>query len=525
MKRITILFILLLFLVCGLAKAQLNFHDKTFGNGGVEITDTDEEGFGNDCILLPDGKILQTARVGDSYSSDAVIYRREHNGKIDSSFGKDGRILFPCNGHMFDLRLATYPDGRILFHGAEFYGSPGYISYIYRLLPSGTIDSTFGTNGRQYISDSSMSQIHHLVLTNDDKIFAVGEEGSYVNNHAMTKPVFWRLASNGKRDSTFGVNGKISIPIGLDSIMIITACKDSNNGFIFFYNKVFQDDNSIYIFRAHEDGSIDATYGSGGLLSLLLTDSFYEMPMPMTLPDGSMVYAMNFGVSSKLRTALVKVTKDGMLDQEFGSYGSVEIALGAEYAYSTSLALDSSGRIIVTGRLSLSKDSGISSPSVSRVFTNGVIDSSFGLNGALHLIEDYSGYAAKALIQPDGKYLIAGGSQSNEFGQYRNMMARLNPDPKSSALRDVSIIPSISIHPTPSTDNCIVTYTLSTSSDCSLTLRDESGRAVKTFMTGEYQTAGKHEDELDLRGLAAGVYFLSLVHDGKTETAKVVVSH
>lgn len=57
-----------------------------------------------------------------------------------------------------------------------------------------------------------------------------------------------------------------------------------------------------------------------------------------------------------------------------------------------------------------------------------------------------------------------------------------------------------------------------------MTLRDESGREVKTFMAGEYKAAGKHEDELDLRGLATGVYFLSLEHDGIIETAKVVVS-
>ncbi|HEY6172746.1 MAG TPA: T9SS type A sorting domain-containing protein, partial [Candidatus Kapabacteria bacterium] len=61
-----------------------------------------------------------------------------------------------------------------------------------------------------------------------------------------------------------------------------------------------------------------------------------------------------------------------------------------------------------------------------------------------------------------------------------------------------------------------------TSTDCSLTLRDESGRAVRTFVTNEFRAVGKHEDELDLRGLATGVYFLSLDHDGKTETVKLI---
>jgi uncharacterized delta-60 repeat protein len=519
MKHSIILIVLILF-ASQLAHAQASFFDETFGYNGVVTTEVpEEEGFGIDCILLPDGKILQTARVGDSYSSDAVIYRREHNGKIDSSFGTDGRVLFPCDCHMFDLRLATYPDGRILVHGAEFYGSPGYVSYLYRLLPSGTIDSSFGTNGRQYISDSSMSQIHQLELTTDDKIFAVGEEGSYINNYAVTQPVLWQLTPNGKRDSTFGTNGKIFIPLGGDSKIVIGACKDSNNGFIFMYKKVYQDVNTIHIFRTHGDGSVDSTYGSAGLLSLLLTDSFYETPLPMTLPDGSMVYAMNFGVSSRLRTALIKVTREGFLDTEFGSYGSVELASGAEYAYSSSLALDSSGRIVVTGRLS--NDSGTSSSSVFRVFTNGVIDSSFGLNGALHLIDDHSGYAATLHVQPDGKYLIAGGSQSKEWGYYTILMARLNPDAKVSVKSNSSLGTGISVYPTPSTDNCTVTYTLPSSGECRVTLRDESGREVRTFAS-EYRTAGEHKEELDLRGLAAGVYFLQIESGGVAQTAKLI---
>jgi DNA-binding beta-propeller fold protein YncE len=140
----------------------------------------------------------------------------------------------------------------------------------------------------------------------------------------------------------------------------------------------------------------------------------------------------------------------------------------------------------------------------------------------LQLTDDISGGASGIRIQPDGKYLISAYSWSKESGQYSSMIARLNPDPKSSVLRDISITSPLSLHPTPSTDNCTVTYTLANNSDCTLTLRDESGRSVKIFMTSQYRVAGKHEDELDLRGLASGVYFLSLEYDGKSEMVKLI---
>ncbi|HEY6172609.1 MAG TPA: T9SS type A sorting domain-containing protein, partial [Candidatus Kapabacteria bacterium] len=88
--------------------------------------------------------------------------------------------------------------------------------------------------------------------------------------------------------------------------------------------------------------------------------------------------------------------------------------------------------------------------------------------------------------------------------------------------RASSLSSYITLHPTPSTDYCTVTYTLASSSQCTITLRDESGREVRTYATNQYRTAGEHKEELDLRGLATGVYFLWVEHNGKTETAKLI---
>lgn len=519
MKRIAV--VILLLFISELSYSQASFFDKTFGYNGVVTTEVSEEGYGGKCILLPDGKILQVASIGTAYSRDAAIYRREHDGKIDSSFGTDGSTMFLTDKHILDPQLVIYPDGRILFIGVDFYGSPGYKTFIYRMLPSGVIDSTFGVNGKHSISDSTLSQILYLTITSDEKIFAAGEEGRYMQEDPMRNPVLWRLTPNGKPDPTFGINGKIVIPLGRDSMVVLNSCRDSNNRFVFFYRGLFEGTNEIFALRAYEDGSIDTTFGSDGHVDLVLTDTRCEIPMAMTLPDGSLVFAMNLVTNNKSRTVLVKFTENGKLDLTFGNGGTMEIALGLDITDIASLALDSSGRIVACGRMSTYF--GTATSSVFRILLNGVIDSSFGLNGTLQLVEDYSGFASEVIIQPDGKYLISGGSHSNESGKERIMMARLNPEPTSSVMSGNSSASSpLKLHPTPSTDNCTVTYTLPTSSNCTLTLRDESGREVRVFGRDEYRSIGEHKEEFDLRGLASGVYFLQIESGGSVQTAKLI---
>lgn len=122
-------------------------------------------------------------------------------------------------------------------------------------------------------------------------------------------------------------------------------------------------------------------------------------------------------------------------------------------------------------------------------------------------------------VQRDAKYLIAGNARVND----RNA-AVLTRMINTGKLKTSTALPSnsLTLHPTPSTESCTITYTLPTSGGCTMTLRDESGREVRTFVTNEFRTAGEHKEELDLRGLAAGVYFLSLEHDGKIETTKLI---
>jgi len=155
-----------------------------------------------------------------------------------------------------------------------------------------------------------------------------------------------------------------------------------------------------------------------------------------------------------------------------------------------------------------------------RYHSNGSIDSSYGTNS---VSQDFpiNMNVRSVAIQSDGKYLVLGG-QDNAGAQGKGILCRINNAGISAVPHVTTSHSFLSLHPTPSLDNCTLTYTLPSNSQCTIALCDESGKKVRVFAQDEYRTVGEHKDELDLRGLAVGVYFLSIEHDVKTETAKLI---
>jgi uncharacterized delta-60 repeat protein len=529
MKPITILAALLLF-TSGLAYGQAEYLDKTFGKNGIVDIENDlyYNAWPYQFATLPDGKILLSVSLGRfGVSAQAVVYRLNSDGKIDSSFAENGSASFNCSFRTQQLRLTSYPDGRMLLYGYEVWQDQYYYvkkAFVCRMLPSGTVDSTFGVNGGYYAEvKDSVTEFLHINITDDQKIFIVGREGSQSNGITITRPVCWRLTPDGHPDSSFSSTGKIYLPVQYDSINVYGVCSDSSGGCVVAAKPYSADSNkAIVLFRTNTDGRIDTTFGFGGINELRLTDGVYIITKILTLPDGSIMLSTNLQMQNTWRMLLIKLTKDGAVDLSFGSGGTTEILTDPKETYSSSFALDSSGRIIVVGNITNNfyKRKSL----VFRFLPNGSIDSSFGLNGLVIPFDKYSyGHAYDIAIQSDGTYLMTGTIWPDTTKASLRILFRLHEDPQVSLRHTTSLVSSpISLHPTPSTDNCTITYTLPSSDNCTMTLRDESGREVRTFTTNEHRTAGEHKEELDLRGLAVGVYFLQIESNGSIQAAKLI---
>jgi len=76
-------------------------------------------------------------------------------------------------------------------------------------------------------------------------------------------------------------------------------------------------------------------------------------------------------------------------------------------------------------------------------------------------------------------------------------------------------------YPNPTSGQLTVRYTLPAASTVELSLAGAQGSKIKTLVSGK-QPAGEHEATVDLQSLPAGLYYVTMKHNGTTRTRKVV---
>lgn len=179
--------------------------DTTFsGTGQMNLGFGGISDRGQAVAVQPDGKILV---AGDSFNGtdqDGAVARLNSDGTLDTSFGINGKIFLDAGGGSQDriFSMLVQPDGMILLGGSSGIGTQDFA--MVRLTSSGTPDPNFGTNGRIVIPLSSGNdEIHHMLLADDGKIIASGF--SSVGSDADFATV--RVLFNGTLDSSFGTNG------------------------------------------------------------------------------------------------------------------------------------------------------------------------------------------------------------------------------------------------------------------------------------------------------------------------------
>jgi uncharacterized delta-60 repeat protein len=176
--------------------------DGSFGDAGFATRDLDgnRDGVGKVVIQL-DGKILVAGFRSDVTGGPFVgsVLRFLPGGTPDPSFGDFGVVR---NLGDFAVGLAVQPDGKILVAGSDSSMT------VFRLNPNGTLDESFGGDGRS--GAASFSQANEVIVQPDGKIIAVGS-GPPSGGEAFGVV---RLQPNGLLDTTFGDGGKMTIDFG-----------------------------------------------------------------------------------------------------------------------------------------------------------------------------------------------------------------------------------------------------------------------------------------------------------------------
>jgi uncharacterized delta-60 repeat protein len=136
------------------------------------------------------------------------------NGSLDTSFGTNGMAFTDFFGRTDDARaLVLQPDGKIITAGYVYGSGRDYDFGLARYNIDGSLDRSFGSSGK-IVTDiaGGRDMASALTLQPDGKIIAGGfASTSSSPTVARSFVALARYKSDGSLDSSFGVNGKMTV--------------------------------------------------------------------------------------------------------------------------------------------------------------------------------------------------------------------------------------------------------------------------------------------------------------------------
>lgn len=381
--------------------------DRTLDNDGKLSTSFSGAVNGNAVAVLPDGRII-AAGMGESV---AAITQYQVTGRLDPNFDGDGRLLvdLPSFEEETIVAIERLSDGRLIAAGER---------YLMRLFADGTFDS----GGRQigappaYIGDANRVANATLVQP-DGKIVSAGYV--YVDGFDYDF-VVTRHTADGQLDPTFGFGGTWAGGVGGAHDAANDAVIQPDGKIIIAGHHIpsERDDSDLLLARFNPDGYIDGSC-AGGWAIVNVHDSTEDTAVSVALQrDGKILVAGTWSIAGTgiFRPFIARFTAACALDPTFNEDGIALLDYGSSVAEILPLA---DGRVMLVGT---APDQAF----LARYTADGQVDRSFDGDGRVTTNLGSNAGARAALIQPDGKILVAG--RVFNQGQYDFALLRYQPD-------------------------------------------------------------------------------------------------
>ena len=423
MKKITLLLlanIAIVLFITNSAKGQNIVPDSLFANKSRLVIPLSGATIGN-FLLQPDGKIVYGG-TATSISGDFAIamMRFDECGILDPSFGTNGILRHTFNVRNVGKAFALQSDGKIVCVGVEAPSNAGsqQRANVSRFNSDGTPDTTFNVTGSHSIFNAagSFDSVH---IMNDGRILCFGRFGSGLGSAIA------RFMPDGSLDTSFNTDGLafFNTPFGFfldvkghllpDGKMIVTSYTSTQTS----------SDRRLLAARFLPSGELDTTYGNNGVYydAAIAVTGFFKPLTSVIDSNGNLLMSKNFDNTS---FDILRLTPSGTLDSTFGTGGLVHYVSGGD---TTGMQLFADGKILVRGSIPASPftvSCGI------RFLADGTPDTTFGANG-LRVIDIMEASGSEALssllVLSNGQWIAAstfvtsdGGFHFRKYGDLYN---------------------------------------------------------------------------------------------------------
>ncbi len=412
---------------------------------------------------------VRTAPAAVGRSTGAILVKAQAAaastpGSLDPTFGNGGKVLT-------DLGVgAGVPSDAVLQPNGDIVVSGGF--GVARYLPTGKLDTTFGTGGLASTGFVGGESGTGVALQPDGKIIWVGSQGnpSFPAGGTFSFAVA-RFNANGSLDTSFGTGGQASVEFFAPPMQgaqeFAGAVLVQPDGKILVAGSARQGQIRFApiqgaLARFNANGTLDTSFGTGGkilsssggitALGLDAAGNIFTLPTraefsptgqadtgvtpaaitasshggsSVFLPSGQFIQANTIGVAKHdVDVQVQRFNPDGSTASASPAF-DYSGAPGLDQAQDSAgaVAVQANGQAVAGGAHFLS-----TSPfGLARVNPDGTLDAGFGSGGVLTTTFNGGEGVGAVVIQPDGKIIAVGFSENNTTGHVFIALARYNP--------------------------------------------------------------------------------------------------
>lgn len=357
-----------------------------------------------------------------------AVARYNEDGSLDASFDANGTVLtrFSLSGIGEARAMAMDAHGKVVVAGfAEVFGSRQFA--LVRYNEDGSLDASFGSSGLVLtrFSLSTNAEANAIAIARSGKIVAAG----FAEIFGGYRFAVACYNEDGSLDSGFGSSGMTLTSFNLsgDARAKAVAIDANSKPVVAGFAEVFGG-RQFAVARYNEDGSLDASFGSNGMVLTSFGLNAQAEVNALVIDENGKLVAAGFAETNVSRFALVRYNPDGSLDASFGDGGIRVTSFGlSANAVASAMAIDEDGKLVVAGYT----EGGLLGLvilrfAVVRYFDDGNLDQRFGGSGKV--LTSFVGDAVANAVAVTGNRKIVAAGFAEEGGCCQFALARYNED-------------------------------------------------------------------------------------------------
>lgn len=401
----------------------------------------------------------------------AIVEGLEHRTLLTGSplvptFGMGGIASIAYKATADGVNVATLPNGDSYVVGDTAASSGHKLAFVSRFLPSGKIDSTFGTGGTTYLplstaGDAIATAVKLQTIGSSTDVVVAGLTGMSSSSYSAFVS---RVLPSGKMDTSFNKTGVETFNFGATdaAATAIWIAPMTNKidvlGSAASFTAAFPPSftGGVGIAQFNSNGSPDANFGSKGMVLTTPPNSDQAdvgtafVPNPkggFFVADALVSAGFNFATFSPqitgVKFGVLAFNANGSTNTNFGTKGRMMVSFGNGFEFATGIGVDNKGNLVVGGTSANgTMDFGTPLPSnvtnyapaatvanfvACRMSMAGKLDLTFHKTGTVS-VNFGAGVLAgcsSMIVTPTGDILLAGGSEKNH-GNAAITLAELN---------------------------------------------------------------------------------------------------